>query len=284
VPLGVKRTVTLREPFAPVRGPRVIAGIDARFESPTRVMPLLSPSGEVDLLLVNESNEILVAGDRATFLPLEEDRRARLDLTVTTGVSSSAGHALTLAELRHRLAIEDDGPSPAPPLYVADDRPTDRPLAIARREDGALGVLVTDGDFLGAAGVAPIDRVAGVVREVAPLAAWSTARTADDPRCKEPDPKAWRALLLIQGPSWLEIDASMLPGFKLAGQALALVRWGERGVCIEGLDATVQDDRRGGDTSRAWIFAARWGGGRDQGAAFRAPDLRLDVSCRVDAP
>jgi hypothetical protein len=291
-------TLLMRPPFSPFGALRRLNATDASFTAQRRtaVVPLLGPSGEVDLLLAGDQSELFVSGDKIAVMPVFEPRRYYGDGAGLTGVSLPGGRALLLGDARRRLALEDHGPGPVlPPLYIGLDRYQHRRrfMALARRDDGTLGVLVADGGAPETAGVAEIDRVAGTLRPVTRLAPWSTALTADDPRCKKgADPRAWQALLVIDPSTWLALDESMLPGVTLAYHGLLRVRWGAERVCVEAIDAAARDAHRRSESNRSWSLVARWTGDKDRGAAdrggsasagaaLRAPDLRQEIVCRI---
>jgi hypothetical protein len=106
---------------------------------------------------------------------------------------------------------------------------------------------------------------------------------ADDPRCqKGGDPRAWRALLVIDPSAWLGLDPGALPGVSLAHQGLLQVRWGSDRVCLEAMDVAVTEASRRGEAARTWRLVARWAGDRDRGAVLRAADLRQALACRIE--
>ncbi len=282
-------TLVMRQPLAPFAPPRRLNATDGGWSSHQRrtlVVPLLTPSGDVDLLLAGDQTELLVSGDRVTATPAFDSRRYFYGDATFTGLTLPGSRALVLAEVRRRLALEDHGPGvPAPPLLLGleRDRTRRRPLALARRDDGAVGVLVFDGGAPATVGVAVIDRLAAGARPASRLAPWSSVLTADDPRCQRgADPSAWEALLVIDPATWLTLDAAALPGITLARQGLLHVRWGTERVCLLGMDAAVADAQRRGETHRAWSVVARWTGDRDRGAVLRTADLRQELSCRIE--
>ncbi len=288
---AVRRTQTLvvRAPFSPFAAPRRLDATDAGAERRDRghVVPLLAPSGEVSLLMTgSEGSELLVAGDTITTLPAFEGRRygGRGSGAGQGGLALPDGRALVVGEVLRRFALQDHGRGPLrPPLYLGPDDPSrHRPRALARRSDGALGVLVLDGGAAPTAGVAPLDRLSATLGPTERLAPWSTVLTGDDPRCKSDDPGDWHAVLVVDSSTWLLLDPTALPGVTLAHQGLLLVRWGRDRVCMDGLDAAVTVQRRD-VSSRSWNVVARWSGdrGRDRGAALRAIDLRQDLACRI---
>ena len=280
-------TLLVRRPFAPFAPPRRLNATDASFnlQRRTLVVPLLTPSGDVDMLLGGEQTELLVSGDRISVIPAFETRRYYYGDAGLTGLALPGGRALVLGETRRRLSLEDHGPGPTPPpIFLGVDRSSlrRRPLAIARRDDGTLGVIVADGGAPETAGVAVLDRLAGSVGPVERLAPWSTAVTAGDPRCKKGvDPRAWEALLVVDPSTWLSLDAAALPGITLGHQGLLRVRWGVDRVCLLALDAAATDATQRGEAARSWNLVARWSGERDRGAALRTADLRQDLVCRL---
>jgi hypothetical protein len=303
VTTAVLRTHSLvfRPPFELTAPPRRLNVTDASFKIvlPETVTPLLGPGAgdagvEVNLLIAGATSELLVAGDKVTSVPLFEQRRPINERYGTAGLTLPGGHALLLGELRRRLAIEEHGASPSPPpLYLGVDRDGGRrrPMTLGRREDGAIGVIVFEGNAPATVGVAEVERRGEGVLGFQKLAPWSTVVTADDPRCAA-GRDAYRALVVLDASTWFELDPIRLPGVTFARQGLALVRWGKESVCLEALDASVTDTRRLSDGPRQWSLVARWGGkggkgGKGNGAAkevnaaLRAPDLRQDLRCAV---
>jgi hypothetical protein len=158
-------------------------------------------------------------------------------------------------------------------------------MTLGRREDGAVGVIVFDGNAPATVGVAEVERRGEGVLGFQKLAPWSKVVTADDPRCTAAR-DAYRALVVLDPSTWFELDPIRLPGVTFARQGLALVRWGKESVCLEALDAAVTDTRRRSDGPRQWSLVARWGGkgsgaAKAVNAALRAPDLRQDLRCAV---
>jgi hypothetical protein len=257
------------------------------------VTPLLGPAGEVDLLFGGETMELLIAGDRVTAAPAFEPRRygGYNDGLGAAGLALGGGRSLLLGESRRRLTLEDHRASPAPPLFLGSDREAmrRRQMTLGRRDDGARGVLVFDGAAPETVGVAPIDPAGGGVLALVKLAPWSTVTQAGDPRCKAPDPTAYRALIVLDPSTWLALDPGSLPGVTPGQKALAEVRWGRDRVCLAALDAGVTDTRRRGDGARSMRLVARWDAkGATSNAADRAPngalraaDLRQDLRCTL---
>ena len=278
-------TLLMRPPFSPRAAVRRLNATDAGWSPQRRlpIVPLLGPAGEVDLLIVGDPRELLVAGDRVTSMPAFEPRRwMPADGTTSGGLSTADGHALVIGEMRRRTTLEDHAPGPPPPpIYLGMDRELGRrrALSLARRDDGGIGLIVLDGPAPETAGVAAIERAAASPSAVVKLAPWSTLVAADDPRCKA-DREAYTALVLIDPATWLSLDPVALPGIALGHQGMVRVRWGRERVCLEGLEAAVTDPRRG-EPGRSWSLSARWGGERDRGAALRTSDLVEELSCRV---
>jgi hypothetical protein len=281
-------TLLMRPPFSPLAAVRRLNATDAGFNPQRRlpVVPLLDPKGEVDLLVVGEPRELVVAGDRVTSMPAFEPRRwMPSDGAASGGLMTADGRALVIGEVRRRVTLEDHGAGPSPPpIYLGMERDLARrrPLSLARRDDGGIGLLVLDGLAPETAGVAAIDRALGIPSALVKLAPWSSLAAADDPRCKkEADREAYTALVMIDPAAWLSLDAAALPGIALGHQGMVRVRWGRARVCLEGLEAAVTDLRRG-EPGRAWSLSARWGGEKDRGAALRTADLLEELSCRVE--
>ncbi|MFT3772833.1 MAG: hypothetical protein QM820_46190 [Minicystis sp.] len=283
-------TLLLRPPFAPRAAVRRLEATDAGYSAQRRslVVPLLGARGEVQLLLAGDHHDLLVTGDRITLLPSADGRRwSRGEGAGPTGLVTAAGRVLTLGDARRRLTLDERAPAaPSAPisLGIELDEPRRRPLTLARRDDGTIGVLVLDGPAPETVGAATIDRAAGTAGPVVRLAPWSTLVTADHPSCQPgADPGAFRALLVIDAQAWLGVDAAALPGLTLAKQGMIQVRWGRERVCLEAIDAVVNDQRLRGSAARTWSLVARWGGEGERGAALRTSDLRQDLVCKVEA-
>jgi hypothetical protein len=280
------QTLVVRPPLSPFAAPRRFnaTNVTLDFHRRTLIVPLLAPSGDVDMLLIGDGGEALVSGDRLTSLPVFETRRYGSGDPGFTGLSLPGSRALVLGDVRRRLSVEDHGPGPVPtPIFIGFDRTMvrHRTTALARRDDGALGVIVADGAAPETAGVVLLDRLAAGAGAPERLAPWSTLLAADDPRCgKGGDPHAWRALLVIDPSAWLDVGG--LPGVALAHQGLLQVRWGRGHVCLEAIDAAVTEASRRGEAARSWSLAARWIGERDRGAVLRAADLRQALVCRIE--
>ena len=288
---AVLRTHTLlvRPPFSPTAAARRLNATDAGFSAARRTMvvPLLEPSGEVDVLVGGDQTELLVAGDKITVLPAFEGRRwVYGDGAGFTGLAQPGGRALVLGEMRRRLSLEDHGPGVArPPLYLGLERDQwrRRPMVLATRDDGTTGVLVLDGPAAETAGAVTIDRLRGTASAVVRLAPWSTLTAASDPRCKKgADAESYRALVVLDPSQWLALDPAALPGVGLAHQGMALVRWGKDRVCLEALDLAAQDLQKRGEGGRSWRIVVRWAGERDRGAALRTSDLRQELACSIE--
>ena len=209
-------TLVLRQPFAPFAAPRRLNATDASLDARrTSVVPLLTPSGDVDVLVGGDQSELLVSGDHITVLPAEGTRRYGGN-GGSTGLALPGGRALVLGDVRRRLALEDHGPGTVPPpLFLGMERNSlrRRTLAIARRDDGAIGVIVADGSAPETAGVALLERLAGGLRPPERLAPWSSLAGADDPRCKKgSDPLAWEALLVVDPPPGWRSTPPRSPG------------------------------------------------------------------------
>ena len=302
--LADQRTHTLlfRTPLAPfaatTRLDIVAPGFTAQRRS--QVTPLLGLAGEIALLFAGETTELLITGDRAVAAPAFEPRRyagygdGGGDGGGAPGLALGVGKSLLLGESRRRLTLEDHHDPAPPPLFLGSDRdaPRRRPMTLGRRDDGAHGVLIFDGAAPGSAAVAPIDPAGAGVLALVALAPWSTLTPASDPRCKEADPTAYRALVVLDPSTWLTLDPGALPDVVLAKRALAQVRWGSSRVCLAALDAGVSDARRRGDGARPTRHVVRWDGqgaargGADPAAngALRAADLRQDLRCELAPP
>ncbi|WP_437302786.1 hypothetical protein [Sorangium sp. So ce388] len=233
-------------------------------------VPLLGAGGEAALLVLTEAGELLLGPEGARALPVFEPRRSYADGAIgrAPGLLIEPGRALVLGELRRRAAIEEHTPEPRRPARIVGlDREElrGRPMALARRDDGELGVLVLDGRAPETAGVALLDRAAGTAGEVAALAPWSTLTAATDARCRAMG-GAWRALVTLDPESALRLDRRALPAVALGDQGLAQVRWGRERVCLEALHVAVADARRRGEAAVDAALIARWTAPRGQGS------------------
>jgi hypothetical protein len=287
--VAVLRTHTLvvRPPFAPRAPAKRLNATNVTLGGKRRgrLVPLLGTAGDVELLIAGGATDLLVAGDRVTSLPALDGRRFSRDNLGAGGLVLAPGRALVLDEARHRLTLQERTPSaPSAPIFLGTDLEDHRgrPITLGRRADGALGVLVLDGPAPETVGAATIDRDALVAGPVTALAPWSTALTADDPRCSAADPTAFRALVLFEPDMWLTLDPAALPGVRLGRQGMMLVRWGKDRVCVEALDALAVDLQHRGAASRTFHLVARWAGEGERGAALRAADLRQDLTCRIE--
>ena len=295
--LADKRTHTLlfRPPLLPFAAPRRLDVVAPGLVTQRRslVTPLLGAAGEIALLLGGDAVELRIEGGRATATPAFEPQRygKSSDALGGAGLALGGDRTLLLGDSRRRLTLEEHSASPPPPLFLGADREGSRrrPMTLGRRDDGAAGVLVFDGAAPETVGVAPLDRAGGGLLALVKLAPWSTVTRAGDPRCKAPDPTAYRALVYLDPSAWLALDPRSLPGVTLGPKALAEVRWGRDRVCLVALDASVNDTRRRGDGARTLRLVVRWDGkGADPGGVDRAPngalraaDLRQDLQCSL---
>lgn len=282
---AVLRTHTLlaRPLFARGAATRRLEATDAAaaFARPSAVTPILGPDGEAQILIQGEHADVLIAGDRVTVLPSPDARHAlRRDSNGPAGLSLG-GRVLVIADDRRRMVLDARGPgAPSVPIAVGVElSEPHRSIALARRDDGAAGLLVIDGAAAATAGVALLDRAAFTAGPVTALAPWSAAVTAADPSCGH-DPTAFRALITVDPSAWLTLDPQGVPGLSLGKQGIMEVRWGRDRVCVEALDAALIN--AGARPDRSLRLVARWAGKGDRGAALWAPDLRQDLVCRIE--
>lgn len=278
-------TLVYRPPFQPDSPVLRLNATNANFgyRRPPAI-PLLTERGEVALLLAPDGSELLVTPTDVLALPPFDPRRYFFgESAAITGQLLGRDRPLVLGDMRRRTSLEEHGPLPhRPPLYVALDREhiRKRTLAIGRRDDGALGILVLDGPAPETAGVAELDRGATSLRSVARLAPWSTLSLASDALCKAPQKGAYRALISLDPGLWLALDGRSLPGVELGSQGLALVRWGPDRVCLEGLDLTARDVRRRTDAGTSTLVA-KWTASGKNAAALRWEKLRQPLRCSI---
>ncbi|MRG95066.1 hypothetical protein [Polyangium spumosum] len=281
-------SLVMRAPFDPSGSPVRIDATGADLEEARRVAvtPLLAPKGDLGLLFVMDKHELVVTRDRVTRLPIFEPRRYApiSDGAGTSGLLLGPERALVLGEIRRRMSLEEHGQAPMrPPVFLGQERDggSRRPMALGRRDDGALGLLLWDGSPPRVVAIAELDPKTQSPRPRAPLAPWSTATTADDPRCKKAS--GWRALVPIEPSSWLGIDTRALPGVTLRGLGAALVRWSESRVCVEAID--VAAERRPDDGTRSeGHLVVRWeaSGAARRGAALLSGGLRQELACKLE--
>jgi hypothetical protein len=281
-------TLLYRPPFEPDSPVLRLNATNASFgyRRPPAI-PLLTERGEVALLLAPDGSELLVTPSDVVTLPPFDPRRYFFgESAAVTGQLLGRDRPLVLGDMRRRTSLEEHGPLPhRPPLYVALDREQlrKRTLAIGRKDDGAIGILVLNGPAPETAGVAELNRDATSLLPVARLAPWSTLTPSSDARCKAQKGQkgAFRALLVIDPSRWIDLDARSLPGVELGSQGMALVRWGPDRVCLEGLDLTARDARRreGSGTS---TLVAKWGGsGKSAAASLRWDQLKQPLRCSL---
>jgi hypothetical protein len=230
---------------------------------------------------------MLVGSADVMTLPPFEQRRYYYDQGLgSAGLLVAQDRATILGDVRRRTVLEQHGPDPQrPPVALGLDRSElrKRPMMLARRDDGALGVLVLDGGAPETAGVSPIDPAAGVPGAIARLAPWSTLTAAGDPRCRAMK-DAWRALVLLDPSASLRLDPLAYPGAALGEKGIARVRWGRERVCLEALDAAASDVRRRGETSATARLIAVWGEGDRAQAALVSPELIQPLACTIAGP
>ncbi|MDI1445730.1 hypothetical protein [Polyangium sp. 6x1] len=280
-------SLLMRAPFELSASPLRIDATGADLEDARRVVvtPLLTPKGEIGLLFVTDKHELVATNERVTMLPLFEPRRyATSEGGSGGGLLLGPERALVLGDMRRRMTIEDHGQAPLrPPVFVGQERDTGarRPLTLARRDDGAIGLLLWDGSPPRVVAVAELDPATLSPRPRKPLAPWSTATPADDPRCKKAT--GFRALVPMEPSAWLGLDTRALPGVTLRASGAALVRWTEERVCVEALD--VGAERRPDDGTRSeGNLVVRWeaSGGKRRGAMLQAGGLRQELACKLE--
>ena len=286
------------DPLAPlVRHNATNASIGYRGR--TTAIPLLGAGSEVAFLYFGDQNEAIVDRNELVTMPAFDSRRYYYygDASGSLpGVRTATSRALLFGDFRRRAALEEHGTSPQkPPIYFAFERDPNRRrvLAMGRRDDSSVAILVLDAAAPETAGVAVLDRVATALGPLTRLAPWSSLTTADDPGCRA-DKKGYRALLSIDPSTWLALDPAGLPGVTLAKQGLALVRWGEERVCLEAVDVAVLDPRRRPDAPAGENLVVRWGApsaskapsaegtiGADAVGALRSMELTQPLTCSL---
>jgi hypothetical protein len=283
------RAVRLRRPFAPFAPSHVLRapGLLLDPERAGHVVPLLEASGEISILVEADEGDMVIAGDELTWTPALDPRRGALrEGLATPGLALPGGRGLVLIDARRRLAVSERGAGISPPpVYLGAPRAPAATYALARRDDGAIAVLVADGGAAGGAGFAVLDRVAGSLGPVAKLAPWATVRTSADPRCAHPEPGSWRAVLMVDPTAWLAVDEHALPRTTFAHQGLLRVRWGAERVCLEAIDASLMAGPRDEAPAHDARLIGQWSMDRDRGATLRTGDLLQELSCAItEAP
>ncbi len=285
-------TITFRPPFEPAAPLRKLDATDVGFQRGSVATPLLAEGGEVHLIVSSDSSEFYISQSGVTSYKPTETRRYYYRSSETaspTGVGLKGGRALLLSEFRRRLTIEDHGPgAPLPPMYfgVERDQHRRRPIVLARRDGGELGLLVLDGAAPETASVAVLDRMGRAITAIEPLAPFREVRTSDDPRCATPEPGSFEVLLALDPNAWFQLDPRGVPEGTLGRQGMVIVRWGRERACLSAIDLSLNDARRRSEGTRSWSLVARWGakGRKGAGAAIRARDLRRDVECTLKPP
>ncbi len=273
-------TVAARIPFAPEAISRTVGSNEAVFGKSWRhsVVPLLGPRDEVGWLFEVPGAEILFDEHRAVFVPIPQQRSYWFESPL--GAVRDGDRWVVITRVRRRLAIEERGPSASlAPYHYGIDREMfrQRTLALGRRADGALGVIVADGFGAASASVAVLDRRAGALGPLRRLAPWSTATRADAPECRA-DPGAFHAVVPIGEAGWLSLAG--LPGATI-GNGIALVSWGEARVCVEAIEASGSDARQAPVGRPGATLGARWGPGAPHAAMLRSGS-RSELRCTIE--
>lgn len=288
-------TLLFRPPLAPFAPVKRIDFVAPGFNAQRRalVTPLLDAAGAVSVLLGGDTTELLITGDHITAQPAFETRRSvGFSELGSAGLGLGGGRSLLLGEVRRRLSLEEHGALPPPALFLGFDRESSRrrPLALGRRDDGALGVLVFDGAAPESVAVGPLDPRGAGVLPLVKLAPWSSLASGSDPRCLAADPTAYRALVVFSPIAWLDFARGLtprpLPGVSLGPKALAEVRWGRDRVCLVAVDTSISHSRRSGDGARTLRLVARWDakGAAAPNGALRGADYRQDLRCVIAPP
>lgn len=280
------QSLLFRAPFDPDALPKRLDATSSELDNIRRlgVFPLLDKDGDVALLLISDKNEVLVSGDELTTLPLFENRRYMSDDTRNpTGLVLGPNSVLILGDVRRRTTLEEHGLGPQKaPVYLSQERDssTRRPMALARRNDGTQGLLVSEGFPAGAVAVAEIDAKARAFLPFTPLASWSTATMGDDPRCK--DVRGWMALVSIDPTLWFDVKPLAAAGFDVNAQGMLLVRWGAERVCVDALEMGVEPR-----TAYEWRYDShlvmRWLsiGKKRRGGQLLLDGTRRKMECRL---
>ncbi len=299
-------TLVLRPPLDPLAPIARLNATNATLGYRNRgvAIPLLGPGLDVSFLFYADQTEAIADRNDVVTMPQFDTRRYYYyygdNSGVAPGLRTANAKVTLLGDNRRRSALEEHGYSPQKPaFYFAFDREVNRRrgLTLGRRDDGGTGILVLDSAAPEVAGVAPFDRVAASLGDFTKLAAWSTLLTADDAACRA-DKKGYRALIPIDPSLWFTLDTVKLPGVTLAKQGIALVRWSDERVCLEGIDVAVLDPRRRPDGPTGENLVIRWGpspsgkapskdtplaAGQTIGA-LRSLELMQPLACSLERP
>jgi hypothetical protein len=288
------------DPLAPIVRHNATNAAVSGYRGRTQAVTLLGVNGDVSLLMFTDTNEALIdRNDIVTVPPFEARRYYYYDTTAgLPGLRTASNRAMLFGDFRRRgswSTLEEHGLAPQkPPFYFAFDRDTNRRrvMTMARRDDGAMGLIVLDGAAPETVSLSAFDRVATVLGPLIRLAPWSSLVTADDPACGA-DKKAYRALVPLDPSVHFTLDAAKLPGVTFGKQGIMLVRWSEERVCLEAVDVAMVDPRRRPDGPTGENLVIRWTpsspakgaakepGSREATGALRSLELMQPLTCSL---
>lgn len=238
------QSLVFRTPFDPDALPKRLDATSSELDNVRRlsVFPLLGKDNDVGLLLISDKNEIVVWADELTNLPLFEQRRYMSDDGRNpAGLLLSPNQATIIGDIRRRITFEEHGPgTQRAPVFFAPDRDGSarKPMTLARRDDGAQGLLVWEGAPPQSAAASQLDTNAHVFQPFTPLAPWSTATMGDDPQCK--NVRGWNALVPFEPALWFDVKGFAEMGLDSSLSGMLLVRWSSERLCIDAIDMGMQ--------------------------------------------
>ncbi|MBK9264956.1 MAG: hypothetical protein IPM54_34890 [Polyangiaceae bacterium] len=280
------QSLLFRAPFDPDALPKRLDATSSELDNVRRlgVIPLLGKDGDVGLLIISDKHELVVSGEALTPLPLFEARRYMPDDGRTTpGLLLAPNQALILGDIRRRMALEEHGiGTQRAPVFLAQERDSSsrKPMALARRDDGTVGLVVWEGSPPRIAAVSELDGTARAFGDFSPLASWTTATMGDDPRCKKE--RGWNVLVPLDPTSWFDVKAIAAAGIELSGVGSMLVRWSAERLCIDAIDVGVAT-RMGYDWryDNHLVVRFRPSGKKRRGGALLAEGTRRPIDCRL---
>jgi hypothetical protein len=280
------QSLLFRAPFDPDALPKRLDATNSELDNVRRlgVIPLLGKDGDVGLLLISDKHEIVVFHDELTTLPLFENRRYFSDETrYPSGLLSVPNQPLIIGDIRRRSALEEHGiGTQHAPVYIGQERDssTRKQMALAKRDDGAQGLVVWEGFPAQVTAVSELDNKSRTFLPFTPLAPWTSATMGDDPRCK--NMHGWATIVPVDPTLWFDVKTLSANGIDLNGAGLMLVRWGSERLCIDAIDLGVNIR-----TSYEWRFdnhlVMRWlpAGKKRRGGMLLQEGTRRRVECKL---
>jgi len=267
-------------PFDVDAPPRALGAVlpdDSRRNPAT--IPLLDESGRVALLVMRETEELVLRAESVDVWPAYTEGRGFWRRLAATGGLLNEGHADVVLMVNQLPALERHGPRPSLlPRFFGLPREVmqGRALAVAAVPRGGRALLMLNRPGPDPVAVAAI-RPHGDLEPAKGLAAWRDALPMGDARCPA-EASGYRAVLVIDPAAWFFLEPSDMPGVRLGHQGLVLVHWGEKRVCVEAMRLSVAVDRHGTDVA---AIVGRFGGHRGVGAALRSPQIVQPLQCEL---